>query len=97
MAHYDPKIIEQHSNRLYFSADISRWLFPVGGLLLGFGIGYGVFKTLGAVVGGASGVYIGKRMGELKALEIKAKAQQNLCLARIEENTRERSGSGESV
>ncbi len=88
MPDYDPKVIHRSSQRLYFSAKITKVLYPATGILLGAGVGFGLFKLAGAVLGGASFGYVGKRLGELKALELESQAQTAICFTRIEEHTR---------
>ncbi|MDM8559412.1 hypothetical protein [Candidatus Parabeggiatoa sp. HSG14] len=88
MISYDKKIIQQQSERMYWSAKVTQIAFPVVGALIGGSVGYKAFKIVGAVVGSAGVGYAGYRYGKASALQTKSEAQKALCQVQIEENTR---------
>ncbi|MBM3990314.1 MAG: hypothetical protein FJ298_04820 [Planctomycetes bacterium] len=101
MAHvqYDPTIIRNFVDRLYFRAAIVTWLytliFSALGGLIGGAIAYNnggewnfPLLALGVMLGiallGSLGWYLGTRA----SLFVKMQAQLALCQIKIEENTR---------
>jgi hypothetical protein len=96
---YDPKIFEENSRNMNQSAKMNLLLYPVGGVLIGFGLGAGVvccglLKAAATLAGGAAGGFSGYRYGLVRGTELRSQAQVALCLAEIERNTRKTPGSG---
>lgn len=98
MIQYDSKVIFQFADRLYKqAAQVVASYAAVGGLI-GLGIGAGAGLMLRAPGGAlADGIIVGLflgamgyAMGQQKAFELRLQAQQALCQAKIEENTRTR-------
>lgn len=90
---YDPKIFEKNSRNMDQSAKMNVLLYPIGGALIGFGLGAGVvccglLKAAATLAGGAAGGYSGYRYGVVRGTELRTQAQAALCLAQIERNTR---------
>ncbi|MGB5736824.1 MAG: hypothetical protein WBM40_20525 [Thiohalocapsa sp.] len=90
---YDPKIFEEYSRNVRQSAKFMVVLYPLGGALLGFGLGAnlvccGLLKAAATLAGGAAGGYAGHRFGLVRATEMRAQSQTSMCLAEIERNTR---------
>ena len=88
-AEYDPKIIQEFSDRLYSQAKniVASYTF-FGELLLGaagLGFGDGAVGLFGVFLGGAIGYYMGKE----KAFGLKLQAQTALCQVQIEQNTKQ--------
>lgn len=97
---YDPKIFEENSRNMEKAAKMNVLLYPVGGILIGFGLGAGMvtagmFKAVATLYGGAVGGYAGYRYGKVRGTELRTQAQAALCLAEIERNTRKTPDSGE--
>lgn len=86
---YDPKIIQEFSDRLYAKANsIIRSYAIVGVLLLGIGglaTQEPMFGLIVAVLGGVIGYMLGKE----KAFSYKLQAQTALCQVQIETNSRQ--------
>ena len=96
---YDPKIFEENSRNMDQTAKMNVLLFPIGGVLIGFGLGAGVvccglLKAAATLAGGAAGGFSGYRYGLVRGTELRSQAQAALCLAEIERNTRKTPGSG---
>jgi hypothetical protein len=96
---YDPKIFEENSRNMDQTAKMNVLLYPVGGVLIGFGLGAGVvccglLKAAATLAGGAAGGFSGYRYGLVRGTELRSQAQVALCLAEIERNTRKTPGSG---
>lgn len=96
---YDPKVFEENSQNMDKAAKMNVLLYPVGGALIGFGLGAGVvccgmLKTLATLIGGAAGGYSGYRYGVVRGTELRTQAQAALCLAEIERNSRKTPESG---
>lgn len=95
---YDPKIFEEYGRNMEQSAKMAKFLFPVGGVLVGFSLGAGVLvasgllKAAATLAGGAAGGYVGYRYGIVRATVLRNDAQASLCLAEIERNTRQAGG-----
>lgn len=90
---YDPTVFRDYSRSMYRSARLTQLLFLTIGTLVGLALGAGVFhrsllKVIGTLVGGAVGGFTGLRYGDVRATEIRAKAQAAMCLAEIEQHTR---------
>ena len=85
---YDPKVIQEFSDRLYAKANgIIRSYTILGVLLLGIaGLATQepIFGLMGAVLGGVIGYSLGKE----KAFNYKLQAQTALCQVQIETNSR---------
>ncbi|GEM_PF-3859843 len=97
---YDSKVFEENSRNMDQAAKMNMLLYPVGGVLIGFGLGAGVvccglLKALATLAGGAAGGYSGYRYGYVRGTELRTQAQAALCLAEIERNTRNNKGTGE--
>lgn len=97
---YDPKIFEQNSRNMNQSAKMNVLIYPVGGALIGFGLGAslvccGLLKAAATLVGGAVGGYSAYRYGLVRGTELRTQAQAALCLAQIERNSRKTPDSGE--
>jgi hypothetical protein len=96
---YDSKVFEENSRNMDKAARVNMLLYPVGGVLIGFGLGAGVvccgmLKAVATLYGGAAGGYAGYRYGLVRATELRSQAQSALCLAEIERNTRQAPDSG---
>jgi uncharacterized protein YcfJ len=90
---YDPRVFEEYSRNVLQSAKLMAALYPVGGALLGFGLGAnlvccGLLKTVATLAGGVAGGYAGHRYGMVRATEMRAQSQTAMCLAQVERNTR---------
>ncbi len=85
---YDPAVIGLLAKRLYRRAVFVLVFWPVIGVLA-FGVnGYNDGGAPGAALGAAVGALLGYLFGTLRSMTLKARAQNALCLAKIEENTR---------
>ncbi len=98
-ATYDASIFEKNSRNMDQTAKMNLLLYPVGGVLIGFGLGAGVvccglLKAAATLAGGAAGGFSGYRYGLVRGTELRTQAQAALCLAEIERNTRKTPGSG---
>lgn len=97
---YDPKIFEENSRNMDQAAKMNMLLYPIGGVLIGFGLGAGVvccglLKAAATLAGGVAGGYSGYRYGVVRGTELRTQAQAALCLAAIERNTRKTPGQEE--
>jgi len=95
MVEYDEKILRAFANKLYLRANIIVFLYAVIVGVVGASIGIIVALLLNdtlyhALTGGFFGVILGSVMGQLKAFMLRLQAQQILCQAQIEKNTRKK-------
>jgi hypothetical protein len=97
MAHYDPKIIQDHADQLYQQAEKAPFLtaYAAGlvGLVIGLGTGMGLEIGLiggaifGVVLAGLAGA-VGYAVGKSQAVRIRVVAQTSLCQVAIEQAVR---------
>ena len=97
---YDPKVFEANSRNMDQTAKVNVLIYPVGGLLIGFGLGAsavccGLLKAASTLAGGAIGGIMGYRYGLVRGTVLRTQAQAALCLAEIERNTRKPPDAGE--
>lgn len=97
MAHYDPKIIQDHADQLYAHADKAPFLtaYAAGlvGLVIGLGTGMGleigllggtIYGVILAALAGGAGYAVGKS----QAVRLRVSAQTTLCQVAIEQALR---------
>lgn len=88
---YDPTIIHEYADKLYKKAENVATLYTVFGFFLGFFIGAFPAAATGPAIFALSiplCVIPLHMVGRDKAFQYKLQAQQALCYAKIEENTR---------
>lgn len=89
---YDKKVIEQFAEKLYKRANSTIISYAFLGLLIGLFMGLAVFATtkhgLYSLLSFSVITFIGYTIGSDKAFNLKFQAQEALCLAQIETNTR---------
>ena len=88
---YDKSVIQTFADRLYKKADSIQAIYSLVGFFAGcVGIGFFIDEVhvLWTVSGGIIGTYIGQQIGAGVGLKYRIDAQNALCLAQIEENTR---------
>jgi hypothetical protein len=94
---YDPAVVGQLAKRLYRRAVFVLFFYPaLGVLLLGLN-GYTSGIKHGVVIGAVLGAFFGYLFATLRSMTLKMRAQNALCLARIEENTRAKQQPGDSM
>ena len=85
---YDPAAIGVLAKRLYRRSVFVLFFYPaLGVLILGLNGSTSGIKH-GAIIGAVLGAFFGYLFGTLRSMGLKLRAQNALCLARIEENTR---------
>lgn len=88
---YNPDIIQQFAQRLYNKAHWLELSYCLVGLALGF-IAPALFASQSPggslFIGAAIGGFVGYQIGAGAGLRYRIEAQQALCLAQIEKNTR---------
>lgn len=89
---YDPDIVQQFAQRLYGKAERLELLYSaIGGALFAFisslsdSVRYDGWPIL---VAAGIGIFIGHSIGSSAGLRYRIEAQQALCFAQIEKNTR---------
>lgn len=89
---YDPEIIQQFAQRLYRKAERIELLYSsIGGVIFAFvsslsdSVRYDGWPIL---VAAGVGIFIGHSIGSSSGLRYRIEAQQALCFAQIEKNTR---------
>lgn len=92
---YNPDLIQAFANKLYAQARVVEFLYTLLGALLGAASGYllarfwldnqslGLSTAGGAVILGLLGFF----SGQSRSFQLRLKAQQALCLMKIERNT----------
>ena len=88
MQKYDSSVIESFAQALYDRAGTIVLVNTVGFALVAAAGGYFMFKGLGATLGLLLGGGLGFYLGQQKAFVLKLQAQTALCQVQIETNTR---------
>lgn len=100
MVTYDPAVISKYASALYKKADAIMMNWALGMMLVLAGVGEGAWLAFGTHatnpqgqwfligIGAVLGFLFGLSVGRSRAFVLKLQAQQALCQAQIEQNTR---------
>lgn len=99
MIQYDEGVVQQFAELLYKKAKSIETIHSILGILIGLfampallgmlGSGSEDAVKVGMVLGILFGFLFGRHIGASKSLQYRVEAQQALCLAQIERNTRQ--------
>ena len=95
MVRYSPKVLEKYAARLYRSAEMTIVYWSLSGLISAFFLNFFLYGSEFLSTENLSilfliiGVLIGIAVGLSRTLEIRARAQRDLCMVRIEKHLSE--------
>ena len=95
MVKYNPKVLEKWAARLYHSAEMAIIYWSFGGLISAFALNFFLYGSVFPSTDNLSilfliiGLLIGLAVGLYRTLEIRARAQRDLCMVRIEKHLSE--------
>lgn len=85
---YDPDIIKRFASELYAQAAWVVITHALMGIALGGGVGFMLYRDIGAALGALVAGFCGYGIGQSKAFVFRLQAQTALCQVAIEANTR---------
>jgi hypothetical protein len=94
VAKYDPRLIEEYADQLYWQATLNVIVCRIAGIMIGLGCGLAVSQLLIPAVRGTTlaigigtGVLLGLLEGQRRAFLLRLQAQLALCQVQTEKNT----------
>lgn len=88
MVAYDKKVIQEFADRLYRAARTTVFTYTMVGALAGCVVLGMTTETAAVAVAVLASGYLGYQVGRERSFKMRLEAQQALCQAQIEENTR---------